>query len=258
MTETTSLSSRPEDVKLDFSSSRLPSSKSEDRSQTSATGLTSDRGDLEQVSLALRSESSLHPATLAIPCLPVSRQAPVLDGGHVTPRDTSATDSEFSGQGPYRTSVPSVPSTEGCGPAPMRQHMPLTGPAVSVHYPLPVAPSAQPHSGALPAASSATLPRCRACGATACGLSCGLLGSCHPAVVGEHVQHSVTAGLCLGQDIGSGLMASSSLCNLYSDTLSQNLLNAAKVLPVQSLHPDCGIEPWDSAVVSGLGKTLLL
>ncbi|XP_070634643.1 centrosomal protein of 192 kDa isoform X5 [Bos indicus] len=254
VTETTSLSSRPEDVKLDFSSSRLPSSKSEDRSQTSATGLTSDRGDLEQVSLALRSESSLHPATLAIPCLPVSRQAPVLDGGHVTPRDTSATDSEFSGQGPYRTSVPSVPSTEGCGPAPMRQHMPLTGPAVSVHYPLPVAPSAQPHSGALPAASSATLPRCRACGATACGLSCGLPGSCHPAVVGEHVQHSVTAGLCLGQDIGSGLMASSSLCNLYSDTLSQNLLNAAKVLPVQSLHPDCGIEPWDSAVVSGLGR----
>uniref|UniRef100_A0A8B9XSA9 Centrosomal protein 192 n=1 Tax=Bos mutus grunniens TaxID=30521 RepID=A0A8B9XSA9_BOSMU len=254
VTETTSLSSRPEDVKLDFSSSRLPSSKSEDRSQTSATGLTSDRGDLEQVSLALRSESSLHPATLAIPCLPVSRQAPVLDGGHVTPRDTSATDSEFSGQGPYRTSVPSVPSTEGCGPAPMRQHMPLTGPAVSVHYPLPVAPCAQPHSGALPAASSATLPRCRACGATACGLSCGLPGSCHPAIVGEHVQHSVTAGLCLGQDIGSGLMASSSLCNLYSDTLSQNLLNAAKVLPVQSLHPDCGIEPWDSAVVSGLGR----
>lgn len=255
MTETNSLSSRPEDVKLDFSSSRLPSSKSEDRSQTSVMGLTSDRGDLEQVSLALPSESSLHPATLATPCLPMSCQAPVLDGGCVTPRDTSATDSEFSGQGPYQTSVP---STEGCGPAPMRQHMPPTGPAVSVRYPLPIAPCAQLHSGALPAASSATLPRCRACGATACGLSCGLPGSCHPAVVREHVQHSVTSGLCLGQDIGSGLMASSSFCNLYSDTFSQNLLNAAKVLPVQSLHPDCGIEPWDSAVVSGLGKTLLL
>ncbi|XP_068849763.1 centrosomal protein of 192 kDa [Capricornis sumatraensis] len=251
VTETNSLSSRPEDVKLDFSSSRLPSSKSEDRSQTSVTGLTSDRGDLEQVSLVLPSESSLHPATLATPCLPMSCQAPVLDGGRVTPRDTSATDSEFSGQGPYQTSVP---STEGCGPAPMRQHMPPTGPAVSVRYPLPVAPCAQLHSGALPAASSATLPRCRACGATACGLSCGLPGSCHPAVVREHVQRSVTAGLCLGQDIGSGLMASSSFCNLYSDTFSQNLLNAAKVLPVQSLHPDCGIEPWDSAVVSGLGR----
>ncbi|KAM9677262.1 centrosomal protein of 192 kDa isoform 3-T4 [Dama dama] len=251
VTETTSLSSRPEDVKLDFSSSRLPSSKSEDRSQTSATGLTSDRGDLEQVSLALPSESGLHPATLAIPCLPMSRQAPVLDGGRVTPRDTSATDSEFSGQGSYQTSVP---STEGRGPAPMRQHMPPTDPAASVRYPLPVAPCAQPHAGALPAASSATLPCCRACGATACGLSCGLPGSCHPAVVGERVQRLVTAGLCLGQDIGSGLMASSSLCNLYSDAFSQNLLNAAKVLPVQSLHSDCGIEPWDSTVVSGLGR----
>ncbi|XP_043744825.1 centrosomal protein of 192 kDa isoform X4 [Cervus elaphus] len=251
VTETTSLSSRPEDVKLDFSSSRLPSSKSEDRSQTSATGLTSDRGDLEQVNLALPSESGLHPATLAIPCLPMSRQAPVLDGGRMTPRDTSATDSEFSGQGPYQTSVP---STEGRGPAPPRQHMPPTDPAASVRYPLPVAPCAQPHAGALPAASSATLPRCRACGATACGLSCGLPGSCHPAVVGERVQRLVTAGLCLGQDIGSGLMASSSLCNLYSDAFSQNLLNAAKVLPVQSLHPDCGIEPWDSTVVSGLGR----
>ncbi|XP_070320635.1 centrosomal protein of 192 kDa isoform X5 [Odocoileus virginianus] len=251
VTETTSLSSRPEDVKLDFSSSRLPSSKSEDRSQTSATGLTSDRGDLEQVSLALPSESSLHPATLAIPCLPMSRQAPVLDGGHMTPRDTSATNSEFSGQGPYQMSVP---STEGRGPAPMRQHMPPTDPAASVRYPLPVAPCTQPHAGALPAASSATLPRCRACGATTCGLSCGFPGSCHPAVVGERVQRLVTAGLCLGQDIGSGLMASSSLCNLYSDAFSQNLLNAAKVLPVQSLHPDCGIEPWDSAVVSGLGR----
>uniref|UniRef100_A0A8C2PH80 Centrosomal protein 192 n=1 Tax=Capra hircus TaxID=9925 RepID=A0A8C2PH80_CAPHI len=241
VTETNSLSSRPEDVKLDFSSSRLPSSKSEDRSQTSVMGLTSDRGDLEQVSLALPSESSLHPATLATLCLPMSCQAPVLD-------DTSATDSEFSGQGPYQTSVP---STEGCGPAPMRQHMPPTGPAVSVRYPLPMAPCAQLHSGALPAASSATLPRCLACGATACGLSCGLPGSCHPAVVREHVQRSVTSGLCLGQDIGSGLMASSSFCNLYSDTFSRNLLNAAKV---QSLHPDCGIEPWDSAVVSGLGR----
>ena len=255
MTETTSLSSRPEDVKLDFSSSRLPSSKSEDRSQTSVTGLTSDRGDLEQVSLALPSESGFHPATLAIPCLPMSHQAPVLDNGRVTPRDTSATDSEFSGQGPYQTSVP---STEGRGPAPMRQHMPPTDPAASVRYPLPVAPCAQLHAGALPAASSATLPRCRACGTTACGLSCGLPGSCHPAVVGERVQRLVTAGLCLGQDIGSGLMASSSLCNLYSDTFSQNLLNAAKVLPVHSLHPDCGTEPWDSAVMSGLGKTPLL
>uniref|UniRef100_A0A8C6DSG3 Centrosomal protein 192 n=1 Tax=Moschus moschiferus TaxID=68415 RepID=A0A8C6DSG3_MOSMO len=251
VTETTSLSSRPEDVKLDFSSSRLPSSKSEARSQSSATGLTSDHGDLEQVSLALPSESSLHPATLAIPCLSMSRQAPVLDGGRVTPRDTSATDSEFTGQGPYQMSVP---STEGRSPAPMRQHMPPIGPAVSAHYPLPVAPCAQPHSGALPASSNATLSRCRACGTTTCGLSCGLPGSCHPAVVGERVHCSVTAGLCLGQDISSGLMASSSLCNLYSDAFSQNLLNAAKVLPVQSLHPDCGIEPWDSAVVSGLGR----
>ncbi|XP_057555757.1 centrosomal protein of 192 kDa isoform X3 [Hippopotamus amphibius kiboko] len=249
VTEITSLSSRREDVKPNFRSSRELTSNSEDLSETSVVGVTSNPSELDQVSPALLSELGLgHWALLATPRLPVSLQASVHDGGRMTPADTSAADSAFGGQGPPQASVP---STEGRGPAPAKQHVPLSGPALSVHRPVPVAPCAQPCSGALPPAGGATLPRCRGSGATACGLP----GSCHPAAItGEHIQSSVAVGFCLGQNMDSGLMAASSLCNPYSNTFNQNLLSTAKLLPAQPLGPDCGIEPWDSGVMSGFGK----
>ncbi|XP_057383126.1 centrosomal protein of 192 kDa isoform X4 [Balaenoptera acutorostrata] len=240
-TETTSQSSELEDVKPNFRSRRELSSKSEDLSETTVAGVTSDPSELDQISLALPRELGLGQWALpATPRLPVSRQGPVPDSGRVTPVDTSAADSAFVGQGPPQTSFP---STEGCGPAPSRQHVPTSGPALSARRPLPMAPCAQLSSGAL--------PRCQAGGATACGLP----GSCHPAVVtGEHVQNSVAMGLCLGQNISSGLMAASSLCNPYSNAFNQSLLSTAKPFSVQSLGPNCGIDPWDSGVTSGFGK----
>ncbi|XP_059975534.1 centrosomal protein of 192 kDa isoform X12 [Mesoplodon densirostris] len=240
-TETTSLSSELKDVKPNFRSRRELSSKSEDLPETTVAGVTSNPSELDQVSLTLPREFGLSQWALpATPRLPVSRQGPVPDSGCVTPIDTSAADSAFVGQGPPQTSFP---STEGCGPVPSRQHMPTSGPALSAHRPLTMAPCAQPSSGAL--------PWCQAGSATACGLP----GSCHPAVVtGEHVQNSVPMGLCLGQNISSELMAASSLCNPYSNAFNQSLLSTAKPFTVQSLGPNCGIDPWDSGVMSGFGK----
>lgn len=242
-TETASLSSELEDVKPNFRSKRELSSKSEDLSETTVAGVTSNPSELDQVSLALPRELGLGQWALpATPRLPVSRQGPVPDSGRVTPIDTSAADSAFVGQGPPQTSFP---STEGCGPAPSRQHVPTSGPALSARRPLPVAPCAQLSSGAL--------PRCQAGGTTACGLP----GNCHPAVVtGEHVQNSVAMGFYLGQNISSELLAASSLCNPYSNAFNQSLLSTAKTFTVQSLGPNCGIDPWDSGVMSGFGKML--
>nr|XP_058895835.1 centrosomal protein of 192 kDa isoform X3 [Kogia breviceps] len=239
-TETTSLSSQLEDVKPNFRSRRELSSKSEDLSETTVAGVTSNPSELDQVSLALPGELGLGQwALLATPRLPMSRQGPVPDSGRVTPVDTSAANSAFIGQGPPQT----LPNTEGCGPAPSRQHVPTSGPVLSARCPLPMAPCAQPSSGAL--------PRCQASGATVCGLP----GTCHPAVAtGEHIQNSVAMGLCLGQNISSGLMAASSLCNPYSNAFNQSLLSTAKPFTVQSLGPNCGIDPWDSGVMSGFGK----
>ncbi|XP_077755998.1 centrosomal protein of 192 kDa isoform X8 [Canis aureus] len=96
-----------------------------------------------------------------------------------------------------------------------------------------------------------TLPQCQAGSATVCGFS----GSCpYPAVAGEHVQNSVAMGICLGQNIGSGLMGASSLYNPYSNALNQNLLSTAKPFPMQPVGTNCGIEPWDSGILSGFGK----
>lgn len=64
--------------------------------------------------------------------------------------------------------------------------------------------------------------------------------------------------ICLGQNISSGLMGSSSLYNPYFNVLHQNLLTTAKPFPVQSVGANCGIEPWDSGMMSEFGKMLFL
>ncbi|XP_036177012.1 centrosomal protein of 192 kDa isoform X7 [Myotis myotis] len=253
MTETTSLSSKPEDVKPTFRFSKDLSSKSEDLSETTATGLTTNSSELDQISLAHLSKSGLrHPIVSALPRLPLTLQASGNESERVTPEDTATTNSALSGQVPHQmasgSQCASIPSSVVYGSALDMQHMPTSVPALLARHSLATAPFAQQYLRTLPAAGNAALPPCYTGSTTVCGFS----GSCsYPAVTGEHVPNSVAVDICLGQNITSGLMGSSSLCNPYSNTTHQNLLTTAKSFPVQSVGANYGIEPWDSGMMSG-------
>ncbi|XP_006763354.1 PREDICTED: centrosomal protein of 192 kDa [Myotis davidii] len=256
MTETTSLSSKPEDVKPTFRFSKDLSSKSEDPSETTATGLTTNSSELDQVSLAHLSKSGLrHPIVSALPRLPVTLQASGNESERVTSEDTATTNSALSGQVPHQmasgSQCASIPSSVVYGSALDMQNMPTSVPALLTRHSLATAPFAQQYLGILPAAGNSALPPCYTGSTTVCGFS----GSCsYPAVTGEHVPNSVAVDICLGQNITSGLMGSSSLCNPYSNTTHQNLLTTAKSFPVQSVGANYGIEPWDSGMMSGFGN----
>ncbi|EPQ08212.1 Centrosomal protein of 192 kDa [Myotis brandtii] len=233
MTETTSLSSKPEDVKPTFRFSKDLSSKSEDLSETTATGLTTNSSELDQISLAHLSKSGLrHPIVSALPRLPLTLQASGNESERVTSEDTSTTNSALSGQVPHQmasgSQCASIPSSVVYGSALNMQNMPTSVPALLTRHSLATAPFAQQYLGTLPAAGNAALPPCYSGSTTVCGFS----GSCsYPAVTGEHVQNSVAVDICLGQNITSGLMA--------------------KSFPVQSVGANYGIEPWDSGMMSG-------
>lgn len=261
MTETTSLSSKPEDVKPNFRFSKDLSSKSEDLSETTAIGLTTNSSELDQISLAHLSKSGpRHPIVSTMPRLPVTLQAPVNEIERVTSEDTSTTNSALSGQASSHQMVSgsqcaSVPSSVIYGSAFDMQNIPTSGSALLTRHSLASAPFAQQYLGTLPAAGNVALPPCYTGSTTISGFS----GSCsYPAVTGEHVQNSVAVDICLGQNISSGLMGTSSLCNPYSNTTHQNLLTTAKSFPVQSVGANYAIEPWDSGMMSGFGEMLLL
>ncbi|XP_032731711.1 centrosomal protein of 192 kDa isoform X4 [Lontra canadensis] len=94
VTETTSLSSKPEDVKPCFRLNKDLSSRSGDLSETGTVGLTSNPNELDQISLALQSKSGLtHPIVSAMPHHPVSHQASVNKGERVASEDTLTADS---------------------------------------------------------------------------------------------------------------------------------------------------------------------
>lgn len=257
MTETTSLSSKPEDVRPIFRFNKDLSSKSEDLSETTATGLTTNSSELDQISLAHLSKSGLrYPIVSATPRLPVTFQA---SSERVTSEDTSTTNSALSGQVPHQMApggqCASVPSSVLYGSAPDMQNMPTSVPALLTRHSLATTPFAQQYLGTLPAAGNAALPPCYTGSTTVCGFS----GSCsYPAVTGEHVQNSVAVDICLGQNITSGFMGTSSLCNPYSNTTHQNLLTTAKSFPVHTVGASYGIEPWDSGMMSGFGEMLFL
>ncbi|XP_024900663.1 centrosomal protein of 192 kDa isoform X13 [Pteropus alecto] len=256
VTETTSLSNTPEDVKPDLRLSKDLSSQSGDLSETTAVSLTSDPDKLDEISLVHLSKSRLrHPAVSAIPCLPMSHQASVNESERVTSKDTSTTDTTLSGQAPHQTAsedqcVP-VPSSVACGSVPEMQSVPTAVPALSARHSFTTASFAQQYLGTLPAAGNVALPQCCADSTTVCGFS----GSCpYPAIIGDNVQSSVAMDICLGQNISSGLMGTSSFYNPYFNVLHQNLLTTAKPFPVQSLGANCGIEPGDSGMMSGFGN----
>lgn len=256
VTKTTSLSSKPEDVKPNFRLGNDLSCKSRDLSETNVVGLTSNPSELDQINLGLLSKSGLsHLAVSVMPRLPVSHQASVNEGERGTSEDPSTADSALGGQVPHQVAsgnqCAAVPSTVACGSFPEMQNVPTTVPTLLTRHSFTAAPLAQQYLGTLPSAGDVALPQCHAGTAAVCGFS----GSYpYHVVTGEHVQNSVAVGICLGQNIGSGLMGTSSLCNPYSNALNQNLLSTAKPFPVQSVGANQGIKPWDSGMTSGFGN----
>ncbi|XP_037364779.1 centrosomal protein of 192 kDa isoform X3 [Talpa occidentalis] len=256
VTETTSLSSKSKDVKSNLSWSKDLSSKSGDPSKTSTVGLTSDPSELDQVSLALLCKSDLsHPAVSATAHLSTSCEVSVNKGQRITSEDTSTADSALSGQLPHPMAsgglCAPVSSTADHGCAPKRHNVPIAVPTFLTQHSITTAPYAHQCLGTLPSAGKSALPQCHAGSTTVCGFS----GGCpYSAIAGEHVQKSVAMGTYLGQNINSGLMGTSSFYNSYSNALDQNLLSTAKSFPMQSVGANCGIEPWDSGMMSGLGK----
>nr|XP_054099916.1 centrosomal protein of 192 kDa isoform X18 [Callithrix jacchus] len=254
-TETTSLSSKPEYVKPDFRWSKDPSSKSGNLLETSEVDLTSNPEELDPIRLALVGKSGLSCQVGSSTSHPVSCQEPVDDDRRIISKDMSTAGHEFSGQVSHQTTSENqctpIPRSTVHGSVTDMQNMPATLHALLTQPSLSTAPFAQQYLATLPSAGSATLPQCHAGSATVCGFSGGVP---YPAVAGEPVQNSVAMGICLGPNIGSGWMGTSSLCNPYSKALNQNLLSTAKPFPVPSVGTNCGTEPWDSGRTSGLGS----
>ncbi|XP_033034312.1 centrosomal protein of 192 kDa isoform X5 [Trachypithecus francoisi] len=254
-TETTSLSSKAEYVKPDFKWSKDPSSKSGNLLDTNEVGLTSNPEEVDLIRLALLGKSGLSCQVGSATSRPVSCQEPVDEDQRIIPKDKSTAGHEFSGQVSHQTTSENqctpIPSSTVCGSVADMHNVPAAVHALLTQPSLSTAPFAQRCLGTLPSAGSTTLPQCHAGSATVCGFSGGLP---YPAVAGEPVQNSLAVGICLGSNIGSGWMGTSSLCNPYSNTLNQNLLSATKPFPVPSVGTNCGIEPWDSGMTSGLGS----
>ncbi|XP_010333901.3 centrosomal protein of 192 kDa isoform X5 [Saimiri boliviensis] len=253
-TETT-LSSKPEYVKPDFRWSKDPSSKSGNLLETHEVDLTSNSEELDPIRLALLGKSGLSCQVGSATSHPVSCQEPVDGDGRIIPKDMSTAGHEFTGRVSHQTTSESqcapIPRSTVHGSVTDMRNVPAALQALMTQPSLSTAPFAQQYLGTLPSAGSAALPQCHAGSATVCGFSGGLP---YPAVAGEPVQNSVAMGICLGPNIGSGWMGTSSLCNPYSKSLNQNLLSTAKPFPVPSVGTNCGTEPWDSGMTSGLGS----
>ncbi|XP_043834192.1 centrosomal protein of 192 kDa [Dromiciops gliroides] len=94
------------------------------------------------------------------------------------------------------------------------------------------------------------LPRYHIGSSTVCGHSGGYPCT---AIPGEHIQNSVAVGMCLGRNVGSGLLGPTSLCSAHSNTVHQNLLSTAKPFSGPPIGT-YGIEPWDSQIASAFGN----
>ncbi|XP_060056607.1 centrosomal protein of 192 kDa isoform X3 [Erinaceus europaeus] len=254
VTETTSLSSRPEDGKPRLC--KAFSSKSGGLSEDSAVGVTSAPSELDQSSLAALRRSGLdHPAASATTHIPVPHHISVKEGQKPTFESTSTADSTLSGQAPHQlASVSShapVPSYVAHGSVPEKQNVPIAVPLLLTQHSVTTAPFAPNCLGAQPSTKNGALPSCHASSSTVCGFS----GSypC-PAAGGEHVQNSVAVGICLGQNMSSGSMSTAALYNPYPGTLDQNLLHTAKSFSVQSVGAVYGIDSWESGMMAEFGK----
>ncbi|XP_073926486.1 centrosomal protein of 192 kDa isoform X6 [Castor canadensis] len=252
VTETTSLSSRPEDRETNFVSSQDASFKSGEPLETSEEGLISNPSEMDQIDLAVLSKPGLsHQTESAVRPLAGLSQKSVNAGQRITSKVISIASDESSGQSTnWSTSgnqYNSAPCLTDLGSAAEMQNVPAAHPVLWTGHSLNTAPVAQQYLGTLPSAGNVTLPQCHVGITSVCRFSgC----SAYPTASGEHV----TMGVCLGPNLASGLMGPSSLYNPCSNALHPHLLNTAKSFPVHPVGANCGIEPWDSGVVSGFGN----
>ncbi|XP_006876648.1 PREDICTED: centrosomal protein of 192 kDa-like [Chrysochloris asiatica] len=256
VTETALLSSKTEDVKPNLRVCKDSSSQSGDFSETSPLDMVSNSHELGQNNMALPRRSCLSHQTLSNTAdLSISCPESVNKDLRMTSKDKFTPNSELNGQIPNQM-VPGnqcapITSFNSCGSAPDMQHLSAAVPVLLTGRSPTTTPFAQQYLGALPSAGNVALPPCHVGGATVCGF----LGGCpHPDLPDTRVQNSVAVGICLGQNLSSGLMGTASLYNSYSNALSQNLLSTAKPLPVQSVTTSCGIGPWDSGRMPEVGN----
>lgn len=228
--------------------------KSGTLSEMVAVGVISDPGKVLQVSQAIPSGTNQgHLMKSATVCPTPSL---VKEDQKIVCEDLSAADSSLSGQILHatarRSSCSPLLSTVAQEAVTLKQGVHPEVPVLLGQHSVPVLPFAQQYLSTVPSSGNAAQSRSHAGSSTVCGL----LGSHpYPPVTGEQMHSSVALGIYLGQNIGSGLTGPSSLYDLYSNTLDQNLLNTANRLPVQSVGANYEVERWDSEVMSEFGKT---
>lgn len=253
MAETPSLSSGFEDEEPNFTSSQDISSRSGEHLEARGVDLTSGPSEQDLIGQALLDKPGLsHRSGPAIPSLLVLNQKTVDQNQRLTSTGLSTASSDSSSQitnlctsvnqpnlAPHISAPTSVAKVQNQPPL-----CPWTG------HSLYTAPVAQQYLGPVPSTGNAALPQCHA-GVQVCGIS-GY--SPYPLVAPEHV----SSGMCLGPNLASGVIGPSSLYNLCSTAVHQNLLSTAKPFPVQPVAANCETKPWDLGMMSGFGKMTFL
>ncbi|XP_057644455.1 centrosomal protein of 192 kDa isoform X1 [Chionomys nivalis] len=249
--ETPSLSSGFEDGEPNFTSSQDISSRSGEHLEASGVDSTSGPSEQNLFGQAFPNKPGLcHRSGPAIPSLLVLNQKTVDRSQRITSAGLSTASSDSSSQIPNPcTSVnqPSLaPHISAHTSAAKAQNQPPLCPALWTGHSLYTGPVAQQYLGPVPSSGNAALPQCHA-GVQVCGISgC----SSYPLVAPEHV----ASGMCLGPNLASGVMGPSSLYNLCSTAVHQNLLSTAKPFPVQPVAANCETKPWDLGMTSGFGN----
>ncbi|KAM4841247.1 centrosomal protein of 192 kDa isoform 1-T2 [Thomomys bottae] len=244
-TESTSLSSRPEDEESNLISSQDPSTKSREHLGSSEEGLTSNPGELDLFNLALLSKAGVDfQGRLASSQLTGSCQKTTDESQRLTSKEPSTVSSESSSQilhqGTSGNQLNPPSCVSGHSSTAEMQNMPALHPSLWTGHSLGTAPLTQKYLGTFPSTGNVSRPPCHAGSTSVCGFS----RYSHPSVPGEHV----AMGMCLGPTLASGLMGPSSFCKPCSNALHQNLLSTGKPFPVQSVGANCGIEHWDSGM----------
>nr|XP_048275455.1 centrosomal protein of 192 kDa isoform X2 [Myodes glareolus] len=249
--ETPSLSSGFEDGEPNFTSSQDISSRSGEHLEARGVDLTSGPSEQDLIGQALLNKPGLsHRSGPAMPSLLVLNQKTVDQNQRLTSTGLSTASSDSSSQiTNLCTSVnqPNLaPHISAHTSVAKVQNQPPLCPALWTGHSLYTAPVAQQYLGPVPSTGNAALPQCHA-GVQVCGISAY---SPYPLVAPEHV----SSGMCLGPNLASGVMGPSSLYNLCSTAVHQNLLSTAKPFPVQPVAANCETKPWDLGMMSGFGN----
>ncbi|XP_028630112.1 centrosomal protein of 192 kDa isoform X2 [Grammomys surdaster] len=251
MTETPSLRSGFEDGEPNFASNQDISSKNGEPLEAGKMESTSGSCEQDLIGQALLNKPGLiHQSGPAIPNLPVLSQKTVDQSQRLisTCLSTASSDSnsQISNLGTSGDQHSPAPHVSAHASVAKVQNKPAVCPALWTGHSLYTAPGAPQYLGPVSSSANVTLSQCHA-GMQVCGIS-GY--SPYPPVAPE----LVASGVYLRPNLASGLMAPSSLYNLCSTAVHQNLLTTAKPFPVQSVGTNCETEPWDSGMMSGFGN----